>query len=53
MVAALRANVLVFFQVGLVQHGFATRTFDPQAFGHAAALGGVGGAADFRGQEFF
>ena len=52
MVAALRADVLVFLQVGLVEHGLATRALDPQAFGHAAALGRVGGR-DFGGKQFF
>ncbi|MCY1168884.1 hypothetical protein D9M73_88950 [compost metagenome] len=52
VVAALRADILVFLQVGLVEHGFAAGALDPQALGHATALGGVSGR-DFGWEEFF
>ena len=52
VVAAGRADVLVLLQVGLVQHRLAARALDPQAFGHAAALGRVG-RLDLGGQQFF
>jgi hypothetical protein len=48
----VRAYVLVFLQIVFVEHRFAAWAFDPQAFGHAAALGGVGGG-DLGGQQFF
>ena len=48
VVAASRADVLVLLQIGFVEHGLAAGAFDPQALGHAAALGRVGGL-DFGG----
>ena len=52
MVRAARADVLVVLQVGLVEHGLATRALDPEAFGHLAALARVG-RCDFWGKKFF
>jgi hypothetical protein len=52
VVRTVRADVLVFFQVVLVQHRVAAGAFDPQALGHGAASGGVG-VGDFRGQQLF
>ena len=52
VVAALRADVLVLLQVGLVEHRLAGRALDPQAFGHRAALARVG-LLDLRRQQFF
>ena len=52
MVAALRANVLVFLQIGLVEHGFAAGAFHPQAFRNTAALGRIG-RGDFGREKFF
>ena len=53
VVAAVRADVLVALQVGLVEHRLALGAFDPQAFGHLAALGAVFGFLDLWGQQFF
>jgi hypothetical protein len=39
---ATGANVLVFFQIGFVQHRLATGAFDPQAFRYLAAVGRIG-----------
>jgi hypothetical protein len=52
VVAALRANILVFFQVFFVQHSLAARAFDPQAFGHAAPVRRIG-VLNFGRKQFF
>ena len=52
VVATGRADVLVLFQVGLVQHTVAGRAFDPQAFGHGTPVFGVG-VLNFGGKQFF
>ena len=44
VVVALRADVEVLLEVGLVEHRLARRALDPQALGHRAALGRVGRA---------
>jgi hypothetical protein len=46
------ADVLVFFQVGFVQHRFAAGALDPQTFRNRASLSRVG-VLDFRGEQFF
>jgi hypothetical protein len=43
---------LVFFEVGLVEHGLAAGAFDPQAFGHLSAISRVG-VLNFWGKQFF
>ena len=52
VVVALGADVEVLLEVGLVEHRLAGRALDPQALGHRAALGRVGGL-DLRRQQFF
>src|SRR3989442_849079 len=53
MVAAAGADVLVFLQIGLVEHGLAARALDPQTLGDLlVAIRGVG-LLDFGRQEFF
>ena len=52
VVAALRADVEVLLEVGLVEHRLARRALDPQALGHRAALARVG-RLDLRRQQFF
>jgi len=52
VVAALRADILVFLQISFVQNRLTARAFDPQPLRHTAALGRVSGG-DFWGEEFF
>jgi hypothetical protein len=52
VVAALGADVLVFFQIVFVEHGFATGTFDPQTFRYGSPVSRVG-LLDFGRQQFF
>jgi len=42
MVTAMRADILVFFQIVFVQYRFTARAFDPKALGDAASVGRVG-----------
>ena len=52
VVRAAGADVLVFFQVGFVEYRVAAGAFDPQAFGHRAAIGRVR-VLDLWGKQFF
>ncbi len=52
VVAAMRADVLIVLQIGLVEHGLAARALDPQPLGHLAALRRVG-LLDLGRQKFF
>jgi hypothetical protein len=38
VMAALRTNSEIFFEVGAIEHRLARRAFDPQAFGHRRLL---------------
>jgi dihydrolipoamide dehydrogenase len=52
VVRAVWADVLVLLKIRFVQNRLAGGTLDPQALGHAAALGGVG-RLNLGGEQFF
>jgi hypothetical protein len=52
VVIAFGTHILVFLQIVFVQNGFATRAFDPQAFGNAAPVSRIG-VLNFGGKQFF
>ena len=52
VMVALRAYLLIGFEVGAVQHGLAGRALDPQALGHRATRGSIRALNSGR-EEFF
>src|SRR5208282_228422 len=51
VISALRTNINVFFKIGVIQHGFALATLDPQSFRHAFSFT-AGLAFYFRWSQF-